>query len=678
MRLSSSLSKSLLLCVTLLVGQALFAAEQPRQEMPSAKLDSWLQKGDQVLKATQWDPAELLQTAQNLASSSIQGTSSEKGSAALLLSAKLYAKAEKYPECVTSCLQLLDTYPKMAAAPEACELAGTVMADRLGKGLEAAELFEKRVLAYPQEKEAEQFLAHACDLYEKADDWSHAAGCAQKYLDNFGNGPSAMDMRLNLAHCWLMQGKTERAQQSLIELAQRYSNEPLTVVARQTLSEIYENKGATAKANEERRQAWAWYEQHAKSGEKMSGEVRKAAAQALFDLQTMQRAEYHRACAFVPNAVSKVNPKPLAEELIDNYSWVILTDANLAMKAYIAQAEVCEELGNFLLQQGYVRYANARTGQDALPDKAAKEEYLRAIAYYQQAWDYALVHPQTPELTWLSEQAAARAVELRIGNGDLAFGWASQLRRALPVWTGTTHALEQRFDGLNARVYPVLMEGLALYEEAQASAKTMGQSALAERARYGLIVPFEPFVADLITVNRNAWEVATTAAVQIAGSAKMPGTAATALPQFEQLEAACQRSSSFAQQTANRSREIMMALREVHVSPENQTAWEERILNYFNDYAAFCRDMAARLDGTCGELKANKTTRTDELQSRLHGLSRQCMAQESEQLESAYRLCEELAITSPASEKILERLVALNPREYRGKVETQYGTRQRR
>ncbi len=678
MRLSSSISRSLVLLIALFVGQVLFGAEQPRQEMPSAQLDSWLQKGDRILRATQWEPEELLQTAQNLASSSVQGASAEKGSAALLLSAKLYAKAEKYTECVTSCLQLLDTYPKTAAAPEACELAGTAMADRLGRGLEAAGLFEKRVLAYPQEKEADQFLARACDLYEKAGDWNHAADCAQKYIDNCGNGPSAMNMRLNLAHCWLMQGKTERAQQSLVEMVQRCPNEPLTVVARQTLSEIYESKGATAKADEERRQAWAWYEQHSKSGEKLSGEVRKAAAQALWDLQTGQRAEYHRACAFVPNAVSNGNPKSQAKALIDNYSRVMLADADLVMQAYIAEGQVCEELGNLLLQQGYVRYANARAAQGEPPHRAAKDEYLRAIAYYQQAWDYALVRPQTPELTWLSEQAAARAVELRIGNGDLAFAWAAQLRRGLPTWTGTTHALEQRFDGLNAQVYPVLMEGLALYEEAQASAKTMGQSALAERARYGLTVPFEPFVADLIVVNRNAWEAAKTAAVQIAGSAKMSGTAATASPQMEQLEAACQRSHAFAQQTASRSREILMALREAHISPESQTAWENRVLDYWSDYADFCRGMATRLDGVCGELKANKATRTDELQHRLHGLSRQCASKESEQLESAYRLCKELAITSPASEKILERLAALSPRDYRGEAERQYGTRQKR
>jgi hypothetical protein len=552
------------------------------------------------------------------------------------------------------------------------------MADNLNKGLEAAKLFEKRILAFPKEKEAERFLAHAYQLYERADDWTHAAGCAQRYLDNYGNGPSVMDMRLNLAHCWLMQGKTDRAQQSLIEFAQRYLKEPLTVVARQTLSEIYESGGATEKANEERRQAWAWYEQHAQSGEKMSGEVRKAAAQALWDLQTEQRSEYHQACAFIPNAVSKANPRLLAGELIDNYSWVILTDANLAMKAYVAQGEVCEELGNFLLQQGYVRYANARAGQNAPPDKAARQEYLRAIAYYQQAWDYALLQPQTPELTWLSDRAASRVVELQTGNGDLAFGWASQLRRAIPAWKGTTQGLEQSFDALNTKVYPVLTEGLAHYKVAQASATKMGQSALAERARCGLTVPYEPFVADLLSVNRSAWEAAMTAAVQVAGSAKMSGTAATAWPQCEQLEAAYQRSCSFAQQTMNRSREILMALREAHVSAEIQTAWEERVLNYSSDYAAFCRDMAARLDGICGELKAKKVTTTDQLLSRLQGLSRQCSAQEYQQLESAYRLCQELAITSPASEKILERLVALNPQEYRDKAETQYGTRQKR
>jgi hypothetical protein len=180
MRLSSSISRSLVLLIVLFAGQVLFAAEQPRQEMPAARLDSWLQKGEQFLKATQWDPAELLQTAQNLANYSVQSTNDPKGPAALLLSAKLYAKAEKYPECVTSCLQLLDTYPKVAAAPEACELAGTVMADNLNKGLEAAKLFEKRILAFPKEKEAERFLAHAYQLYERADDWTHAAGCAQR------------------------------------------------------------------------------------------------------------------------------------------------------------------------------------------------------------------------------------------------------------------------------------------------------------------------------------------------------------------------------------------------------------------------------------------------------------------------------------------------------------------
>jgi tetratricopeptide (TPR) repeat protein len=677
MRLSSSISKSLVLCLVLLASQILFAAQQPRQEIPAGNFDNWLQKGQQILKATRWDPAELQQTAQNLASGATKCANDEKGSEALLLSARLYAKAEKYPLCVKNCLQLLDTYPKTTWAPEACELAGTIMADCQNKSLDAAKLFEKRILAFPKEKEAERFLHHAYQLYARARDWNQAADCAQRYLDTYANGSWATEMRLNLAQCWWKQGKTERAQQELSDFAKRYPKEAPSVVARLTLGELYWSKGATQKACEQWQQAWTLYGQLSKSSGRMNGEVRSAAAQALWNLQSPLRTEYRQTCAFIPNSVSQRDPRPLAKTLISNYDQIMTTDAQWTIKSCIAQGEVCEELGNFLLQQGYVRYAKTHGSNGMSPDKDAKDEYRRAIGYYEQAWQYAQTQQQTPKTSWWSDWAAARAVELRFGNGDLAYARAAQLRQALPAWRGTTQGLEQCFDGLNTKIYPMLMEGLTQYREAQAPAKKMGQSALAERARYGLIKPFESFMTDLMSVNQSAWEAAKTAATQVAGSVKM-SQQGTALPQYEQLKAAYDRSYTFAQQTTNRSREILMALRDAHIAPEAQTTWDERVLKYCADYAGYCRDMATKLDGICGEMKGNKSTSSNELWTRIHDLSQQWAAQEYSQLQAAYQLCEEWNITCPTSDKILERLVALNPKQYRDKADTQYGTRQKR
>jgi tetratricopeptide (TPR) repeat protein len=677
MRLTNSISKSLVVSAVAFVSLSLCASGAVGQEMPAADLQGWMHSGEKILQATRWDPDELLKAAEALSNPPTHGVNRSESSAALLLSAKLYAKAGKYPECVAGCQQVLDTYPRTSSAGEACELAGTVMADHLNKAAEAAELFQKRALGFPKESQADWFLRRAVELYETAGAWDRAAECAQSYADHFADRPSAAQMKLWLASIWMKQGDAARAKESLVEFTEKYGNDPWTVVARQTLAEIYASEGDREKAYGEQGEAWSWYQQHAKAAAKMPAEVRHAAALSLFELQEPRRTYFHRACEFTPNAVSDKNAIPLAKTLIENYNQVMLADPNMAVQALIAQAEVCEELGNFLLQQGYVQYANARGRQDVPPHEAAMEEYVRAIALYERAWDYSLMQEDTPELAKLSEQAATRAVELRLGNGDLAFGWALQLHQALPAASSVPKELDKRFQALDSQVYPVLAGGLAQYRDAQAMAVKMGLSRLAERARSGLAVPLEPFATDLFGLNRSAWDVVSTSTFQIVSSVQMSERAATAVPQLEQLEVAHMQADAFVPRTVERSREILMALRDAHASPESRTTWENYLLGYYQDYAAFCRDVSTKLSGAVERLKDKQGNEMMKLQSRLQSVSRDLVKQEYGRLEEAYDLCEELAITSPEADKILERLVALNPKEYSTKAETRFGTRQK-
>ncbi len=676
MRLKSLITKSLLLALALSAGQILLAAGQPRQEIPPANLDTWLQKGDQILKATRWDPAELLQTAQYLYNGYKTAGESPRGADALWLSAQLYAKGEKYSECVTSCRQLWESYPQAPVAAQACELAGTVTADRLGKPLEAAELFEKRALAYPQEKYAEHLWRSAVTYYEKACAWERAADCAQKYIEHYGKQPSTADMKIELANIWMKGDKVNQAEQTLLAFIRNYADAPQSVTARYMLGRIYESKGETKNAYEQWNQAWTSYERVSKSG-KLSEEIRHAAGQALYALQTPKWDAYRHACALASKPSSTENPKAMAEELVANYNRVMQTDPDLAMQALIAQAQVCEELGNYLLQRGYSDYTSAKGKTQGPAHAAAKEEYARAIALYERAWDYALQQKATPELDKLSQQAASRAIDLRVGNGDLTFAWAMQLRQSLPSATGTAQGWNERFDGLTRQVYPVLMEGLGYYKDARATAVRMRQPWGTERAQSALTTPFESYTADLYGVDRSAWDGAKTAATQIVGSIEKNRETSTALPQLAQLESGWERVTTFEEQTWKCSREMVLALHEVHSSPENRTSWEDYTLSYSNDYAACCREVATKLDGAVTKLRANNATGTEELQNRLRNLSKECSTQEYQSLESAYKLSEELAITTPASDRILERLATLNPKEYRSKAELRYGTRQK-
>ncbi len=683
MRLSNSILIALLFSIALFPVMPLYAADKAGQEMPAADLAKWMQKGEKIQRAMRWNPDELLETAQVLANAGNRGVGSEKGAAALLLSGKLYAKAGSYSECITSCLQLLDTYPREKAASEACELAGTAMADQLGKTLEAAELFENRALTFPNESQAERFFQKAFSLYEAADAWSQASDCGQRYLDYFADSPNTAHMRLELARIWLKQGKSALVENTLRAYTRDYKDDPHTIIAHQILSKIYASEGNTEQAYQEDEKAWACYERHHKQGNKMASEMHRAAAQALYDLQTPRRADFRRACEFMPNAVSDVNPKPMAQILLNNYDKVMQTDAYFAPKALVAQGNVSEELGNFLLQQGYVQFAESRGRSSQPPHTAAMEEYKRAIAYYERAYDYGLLQGShkhngfagTPEFARLMDEATTRSLELRLGNGDLVFGWALQLQQTLPSSTVTTKEIEARFASLNENIYPVLMEGLALYEEAHNMAVRMEHPTMAERARGGLSVPFAPFADDLLAMNREAWDATRTAAQQIVGSIEMSKHAATAAPQYAQLETAYTCAVALSEETSVRTREVLMALRNAHAEFAPNTSWEDKTLEYYNNYATFCREVATKLDGAVSQLKENR--HAEKLQGQLRTISRNLAAQEYQNLEEAYDLCEELAITSPGSDKILVRLVALNPKEYREKAETHFGTRQK-
>ncbi len=683
MRLSNSILIALLFSIALISVMPLYAADKAGQEMPAADLKNWMQKGEKIQRATRWNPDELLETAQVLANAGNQGVDSEKGAVALLLSGKLYAKAGFYSECVTSCLQLLDIYPREKAASEGCELAGTVMVDQLGKTLEAAELFENRALAFPHEAQAERFFQKAFSLYETVDAWNQASDCGQRFLDYFTDKPSAAQMRLELASVWLKQGKSAMVENSLRAYTRDYKDDPHTIIARQILSKIYASEGNAEQAYQQDEEAWACYERHHRMGDKMTSEMHRAAAQALYDLQSSRRADFRRACEFMPNAVSDADPKPMAQILLNNYDKIMQTDAYFAPKALVAQGNVSEELGNFLLQQGYVQFAESRGRSSQPPHMAAMEEYRRAIAYYERAYDYGLLqgshrhnkHAGTPEFARLMNEASTRSLELRLGNGDLVFGWALQLQQTLSSSTVTTKELEARFEDLNEKVYPVLMEGLALYEEAYDTAIRMEHPTMAERARGGLSIPFAPFADELLAMNREAWNATRTAAQQIVGSIEMSKHAATAAPQYAQLETAYECAVVLSEETSVRAREILMALRNAHAVFAPNVSWEDKTLQYYNDYATFCREVATKLDGAVSQLKENR--HAEKLQGQLRAISRELAVQEYQNLEEAYDLCEELAITSPASEKILVRLVALNPKEYREKADTRFGTRQK-
>ncbi|MBM3325145.1 MAG: hypothetical protein FJY66_05710 [Calditrichaeota bacterium] len=190
-------------------------------------------------------------------------------------------------------------------------------------------------------------------------------------------------------------------------------------------------------------------------------------------------------------------------------------------------------------------------------------------------------------------------------------------------------------------------------------------------------MPFESFTADLYSLNRNAWDGAKTAATQIVSSIERTWDASTASPQMAQLESAWKRAMAYREQTWKCCRDMALALREVHSSPENRASWEDRTLSYSSDYAVYCRELSTQLDGAANKLREKKAAGTEELQNRLRQLSRECSAQEYQSLESTYRLCEELAITTPTSDRILERLASLNPKEYQTKAQTRYGTRQK-
>jgi tetratricopeptide (TPR) repeat protein len=676
MRLRSLITRSLVLALVVFASQILFAAEQSRQEVPPANLDTWLQKGDQILKATRWDPEELLQTAQYLYNWYDKAGGSSKGADALWVSAQLYAKGEKYPECVTSCQKLWESYPQASVVAQAYELAGTVTADRLGKPLQAAQLFEKRALAYPQEKYSETLWRSAVTYYEKASAWEQAADCAQKYIEQYGKQPSTLDMRIELANIWMKGDKVNQAEQTLVAFVRNYADAPQAVRARYILGRIYEDKSDTKKAYEQWNQAWTSYERISKKG-KLSEEVRYAAGQALYALQTPKWDAFRDACAVASKSSSAENPKAMAEELVANYNRAMQTDPDLAMQALMAQAQIYEELGNYLLQQGYSNYANAKSKPQKPAHEAAKEEYTRAIALYERAWDYALPQRPTPELDKMAQQAASRAIDLTIGNGDLTFAWAMRLRQNLPSTSGSPQSWNERFDGLIHQVYPVLMEGLSCYKDARAAAVRMRQPWGTERTESALTTPCESFTADLYGVDRNAWDGAKATVTQIVGSVERTWEASTASPQVAQFESTWKWVTTFEEQTWKCSREMLLALHDVHSSPEDRTSWEDFALSYNSDYAAYCRELATKLDGAVGTLREKKTAGTEELQNRLRNLSKDCSAQEYQCLESAYKLSEELAITTPASDRILERLATLNPKEYRSKADLRYGTRQK-
>jgi hypothetical protein len=578
----------------------------------------------------------------------------------LMLAASLQKAVGNYPEALALSRKVVETWPKAESAPEAFDIAWSLLTNDGKIPLKGADL-AKNFAAALGNSSAGRYCLLAFNAYKTANRWQDALDAGALYLKSGSKSNDDAAFLLSYADVALLSGNSPHAQKSLEEFISRFADQPQIVPARTKLASIYKSAGNDAGANENHSQAWSAYQKNSKLPAWRETEVAHAAAQSLWELQVVARRKLDELTA-LSGSLNKGKTKSAVEAILSAYSQIMEVDPDLTPKALNAQGDVHARYADALLKEGFRTVT--KPSKTESPYDAAMPEYNLAIALYNQAYDKAQQAEQSGEAQQAARYAASRAFEVTSDQGDVLYAWGLDLSRQGPE-VDPAKGPKARIEYLAQTVTPLLKEGLNYKSAALNLAQVMPLKSEAARLRQTLDLPFLPVGRDMLAMSHGQITSLKSQASQLASTLTFGFQINSATPLAKDLEANYERTTNLAAYTQDALNTLYSALEPFALSAKPAATWDSLMTASFYDYTSACRTVQDNLNVCVASLSVQKDENAETLKNRLTKLQGHAASAEMTNLVSWHDFAARNDVRGSLADRLEARLAELDPGHFK-------------
>lgn len=506
------------------------------------------------------------------------------------------------------------------------------------------------------------YLKSAYESFRAAGRWKEALEVGAHFVRVAAVADLDMVFAVTLADVALRSGNTGLAQQTLAQTLANHGSESAAVAARVTLAAIYQSAGNPDAARQAYAESWSQYQKNRRTPAYSQNEVKQAAAEALWALQSEPRREFE-SFTVVNGSLDRNRAREKAEQLLRAYDEVSKTDPDaFSARCLNAQADIHARLADAMLKDGFKSVTNP--SPDRAPYRDALPEYAQAARLYEQAYDQAEQAVQSAESRQASRYAATRAFEVVYDQGDVLFAWALELQRRAPQGDPGLHSENDRVAYIADKVVPLVHEGLAYKHQALDLATIMPLKSEAANARLSLDLAAQPVARELLASNHEQLAALKSQSTELASTFSMGFQVATAAPLAravdEKFEVAMKRSAEV-QSTLNA---LYASLEKCEPAPRTGAVWDSLLAASYFEYSVACRTVQDNLNTCVASLSLQSGESAQVLQKKLGKLQEASATYEMTNLLAWHEFASRNNVDSPLSDRMEARLAELDPAHF--------------
>jgi hypothetical protein len=642
-----------------------------------------VQAAHEALSATTLDSAACRTLADNLLRLTAAYPSSSLIPEALWLAARLKSASGCPTEAVALSKKIIGEYPLSDVAPAAFDYVWNNLTSSGVNYPACAELARSFADRQTSPPTAGRYWLLAFDAYYKINRWRDAAATAARYVQVCPSCSLSAPIMLAMADGSLKAGDTVASRTMLENFLARYPQLPQTVPARVRLAAIYRSLGEETTARENYSLAWSAFQKHTSETVYHQAEISHAAAEALWFLQAEPRREFMQMTAIsttLPEKTARVQAANLEKALTQ----VMLADENYTPACFNAIGDVYCQLADALLVDGY-RKEKAASGEN-LPFVAALPEYAKATSAYMLALEKAATGHDHDDLACLdhpdwqkaSVYAAEQAYDVTLGQGDVYYAWALEMKNRAPQTDPGSLGGCARFEYLAANVVPLLVQGASYTSQALDFASRGFAKNYISAATDALDLPVRTVAAELCGIHHEQTREVAAASTQLAKSFTFGLRASSNLKRADELN----ENFAVVNKTAARTQTVLTNLyAAVSAWPQPESSslfWDSLTATAYYDYANLCQTMQTDLAIAVAALTPAQTDESvQRFRNKLIKLQTACATEEYASLVRWHDWSGQCDVTYPLGEKLEARLAELDP-AYSGSRPDDYPSANRR
>ncbi len=649
-------SLSLALCAIVYVPFAIGAG--------APNLPQSVEAATNALSAAQVDRDACRQLATDLLDGVSAYPASNLAGDALYLAVKLERIAGDHEAALAAARRILLDYPRSEHAPEAFQYvwdAQTSQGANPSAGAETAREFAESLGNAPN---ADSYYEIALDAYAAGNQWKEAAELCRYFLETAAMNSDLPELYITVADVALRADENSLARDALDQFSSRYSPLPQMVMAKNRLGHVHMALGNREPAKQAFSQAWTLFTKHRGKPGYVDHDVRHAAAEALWTLQSADKDALDRMAAQGLD-VNESQLRKIVRKLTDACAEITEADSHFALQTLTAMGDATAILAR---QVGSARLSRVKSNASAASEDSPIAEALdlcaRAAEYYTAAFEYSCESTESRSARAASDLAAEKVFEIMRLRADLQNQWALELLERNPPQMPGTRDDELRLRYLIKTVAPVAMTGLDYVAEVLDLPSYMPideqKSALRSQADATLKIVAQ----ELFSQCQEQWRQTASAAIQVGSSVSFGIRTSNSSNLVEGLDDKVDMAARFAASACPELSRIAEAVSAREIWPDGLSFWIQLEVRMYAEYTQACATVAASLQDGAGRMKVHPDSPDGSLKTLLLRLARSGADDEYRYLVHWHDRVAEMGADIPLNQRMQMRLAELNPKLY--------------